>query len=260
MYFSFQGKTTLITGASMGLGEEFARQLARAGSHLILVARSKDKLEKIAHECETEYGIQAHVFICDLAWPEAPRKLYEDLQREKLHVDLLINNAGFGYCGPFEQALTEKDQEMIQVNIGALVTLTHLFLPAMLEKGSGGILNVASTAAFQPLPKLSLYAATKACVLSFTEALWAEYQQRGIRVFCLCPGNTKSHFHETAGVPPKYIFLQAPADRVIARALRLFSQTNRPSAIDGWLNFVLAVTSRFFPRAWVVQVTNLIYR
>ena len=256
----FKNLTVLITGASLGIGESLARELAKDGANLILVARSKEKLEALASELRKTYSIETHVFVSDLTQVIAPRSLFEAIRKANLHVDLLINNAGFGFCGPFEESILDKNQAMIELNVNALVQLTQLFLPAMLQKGKGGILNVASTAAYQPLPKMALYGATKAFVLSFTEALYAEYQNRGIRIFCLSPGNTKTNFHEVAGVKPRRIFFSSTSEEVARFALWNFAHTQKPSAVFGLRNKILAYGSKLFPRRVVLAIASQIYR
>jgi hypothetical protein len=257
---SFEGITALVTGASSGIGEAFARELAREGADLILVARSQDKLQLLAGELEQAYKRKVHVFETDLSFHEAPRRLYDSLQTAHLAVDLLINNAGFGRAGYFDDANAEKDDEMLLVNVNSLVALTHLFLPDMLVKGRGGIINVASTAAFQPLPYLSLYSATKSFVLHFTEALWAEYRQRGIRILCLCPGNTSTEFHRRAGIRKKRVFLVAEPEDVVHFGLHMYRHSDGPTAVYGFLNWLLAQAYRFMPRRGMVQILRRFYR
>src|SRR5271156_4950090 len=196
--YKYNGKTALITGASTGIGAEFARKLARRGMNVILVARSEDKLQALASELK---NIKATVIPLDLTLPDAAPTLKKKVAELGLQVDLLINNAGFGTFGPFEEIDPKLEQQEIQLNVMALVDLTHAFIPAMLERGEGAIINLASVAAHQPVPYMSVYAATKAFVLSFSEALWAEYKDRGIRVLSLNPGATKTEFHSVAKLP-----------------------------------------------------------
>ena len=184
---SFKGATVLVTGASSGIGEAFAYNLANRGANLILTARSEDKLRQIAKELSERHEIQVHVFPGDLSLLDMPQRLWDDVQSASLSVDVLINNAGFGKCGPFLEYDYQSHQDMLNLNIKALVGLTHLFLPSMLEKGDGGVINVASTAAFQPIPYLATYSATKAFVLGFSESLWGEYHEHGLTVLALCP-------------------------------------------------------------------------
>lgn len=260
MGFEYQGRTALVTGASMGIGECMARELAERGSNLVLVARSKEKLQVLAAELRSRHGVTVHIFPSDLTRNEGPHELMEAVLEAGIQVDLLINNAGFGDFGMFDEQGTSRITALMDLNVRALVVLTRLFLKPMQARGKGGILNVASTAAFQPIPKLALYSASKAFVLSFTEALWSELKGSGIRVMCLCPGNTESRFHETAGIPPKYRFLQAKTLDLVRHGLRVFSETNRPTTVHGFLNQLLAFGNRLAPRRLVLAITSSLYR
>lgn len=257
---SFANQTVLITGASCGLGADFARQLAAEGARLILVARSEDRMKALAQEIRAKGGAPAiEIIPCDLGLERAPRQLFDAVRARGLTVNVLINNAGFGKRGFFAEGEAEETQDMVAVNVSALVTLTHLFLPDMLARGRGGILNVASTASFQPMPYLALYAATKAFVLQLTEALWVEYHKRGIRVLCLCPGNTRTEFHERAGIEKQRIFLRAESPDVVRYGLKVFKETDRPVAVHGWANCLLSMGYRFLPRSWVARILGRLY-
>jgi short-subunit dehydrogenase len=256
---SFRGLSVLITGASRGIGAAFARELAKAGARLILTARSGDKLKTLADELKRLYPTSVDVFISDLSRPESPGELFREIQKAGIPVDILINNAGFGWCGCFEEAPSGTREAMTAVNVNALAGLTHLFLPGMLARGRGGVINIASTAAFQPMPYFTLYAASKAFVLSFSEALWAEYKDRGIRVLCFCPGNTKTDFHPRAGIAEKEIFFCASAEDAVRFGMKVFLDSRQPTAIHGWTNRFLALGYRILPRAWLVLMTGLIF-
>ena len=197
---SYSGKTALVTGASSGIGKAIAASLAARGARLILVARSKDKLEELAIQLRGPSGPEAVVIAMDLAAPGAAARLGEEAVRRGLTVDLLINNAGFGKWGNFldESIEIETYAEMVDLNIRAVVELCHVFLPAMAARGDCGILNVGSTGSFVPVPWAAVYGATKAFVLSFSEALYYEYRDRGVQVTALCPGNTESNFARVA--------------------------------------------------------------
>ncbi|OGW82852.1 MAG: hypothetical protein A2Z83_05740 [Omnitrophica bacterium GWA2_52_8] len=257
---SYQGKTALITGASGGIGEALACELARRGAHLILTARSRSKLEMLAARLGRDYGVNVHTFDFDLSLHQSARKLFTAVQSRQLDVDLLINNAGFGYAGKFHDAPLEKNESMIVLNAETPVMLCHLFLPLMAKKRSGGILNIASTASFQPLPYLALYGASKAFVLSFSEALWGEYQRLGIRVLCFCPGNTRTQFHEAAGVNPRLVFFAACAESAAKAALDVFSKSLKPVSVHGWANKIMAQGYRILPRAWITAAARSIYQ
>ncbi len=261
MSLSFANQTVLITGASSGLGADFARQLAAERAHLILVARSEDRMKDLAREIKAKSGSTAiEIIPCDLSLERSPQQLLETVRARGLTVDVLINNAGFGKRGLFAGDKAGEDHDLVAVNVSALVMLTHLFLPDMLARGRGGILNVASTAAFQPMPYLALYAASKAFVLHFTEALWGECRQRGIRVFCLCPGNTRTEFHQKAGIDRKHIFLRAESPDVVRYGLKIFKETDRPVAVHGFANRLLAMGYRFVPRSWVARIVGRLYQ
>lgn len=194
---SFAGKTVLITGASSGIGLALANELADSQAHVILVARSKNKLEELAAAFR-ERGQAATAIAMDLSEPASAENLYTTVQQKGLKVDLLINNAGYGRWGKFEQYERSDYNKMIQLNISTLTELCHLFLPEMIQQKSGGIINVASVAAFGPVPFGNVYSATKSYVLNFTEALNYEYKAQGIHIMALCPGATESKFMEVA--------------------------------------------------------------
>jgi short-subunit dehydrogenase len=197
-------KTALITGASSGIGQAFAEELATRQTNLILIARSQDKLYRLAKNLQDQASIRVEVMVQDLTEPQAGQKVYDWVQNKGLSVDLLINNAGFGDYGPFCERDLSRQLDMIQLNVKVLVELTHLFLSQMQQRGEGSIINVSSIAGFQPLPYLSIYAATKAFVLNFTEALWAENKDKGIKCLALCPGPTESDFFESAKFPQSF--------------------------------------------------------
>jgi short-subunit dehydrogenase len=186
--------TALITGGSGGIGLEVAKVLGRKGFDLVLVARTRDSLEAAAGQIEGKYEVKVHVFAADLRRREAPEAIFDFLRNEGIAVEILVNNAGFGLGGEFAETKITRELEMIQVNIAALTHLTKLFLPAMIKAKSGRILNLASTAAFQPGPLMAVYYATKAYVLSFSEALAEELRHSGVTVTALCPGPTRTDF------------------------------------------------------------------
>src|SRR5918911_1610120 len=191
-------KTTLITGASSGIGEAFARRLAAEGENVLVVARSEDKLASLCNELGRAHNVNAQYVALDLTERDAGSRLFEETEKRGLEVELLINNAGFGSTGDFLSLPLERYLEMIDLNIKALVDLTYRYLGPMRERKRGAIINVASTAAFQPVPFMATYAATKAFVLSFSEALWEENRERGVKVLALCPGVTDTNFFEAA--------------------------------------------------------------
>ena len=192
-------ETVLITGASSGIGLELAKCFAADGCRMILVSRKADALETLATQLRTEHKVQAQVFTVDLAEPEAPVRLASRLEKAGIRVDVLVNNAGFGAQGKFAELDLQRQLDMVQVNVTALLHLTGLLLPAMIKRREGGILNVASTAAFQPGPGMGVYYAFKAFVLSFTEAIAEELTGTGLKISALCPGPTVTNFGKAAG-------------------------------------------------------------
>ena len=245
---------TLVTGASAGLGAEFARQCARRGEPLALAARRRDRMEALA----AELGGDIHIFEADLARAGAAASLIAELAAEGLSVGTLINNAGFGLGGKFADRPLDRLSEMIDLNIRSLTELCHLVLPAMRERGEGAILNVASTAAFQPGPNMAVYYATKAYVLSFTEALHHELKGSGIRVSALCPGPTHSEFSDVADShSPTLERMKMPAAPVVAAGLAGLDR-NTAVVVPGFRNKVGAQASRVLTRAAMRRIIGSI--
>ncbi|WP_407944316.1 SDR family NAD(P)-dependent oxidoreductase [Paenibacillus durus] len=242
-----KGKWSLVTGASSGIGEQFARQLAKQGSHLVLVARSKSKLEELASELRKRYGIKAEVIPLDLAKEGAPSELYQQCRLLKVEIELLVNNAGFATHGLFEQVSGERQHEEVMLNVTAVVDMTHLFLPDMLRKSSGAVINVASTAGFQPLPYMAVYGATKAFVLSFTQALYWENRDRGVKFFALCPGSTDTSFFNVVGAEEASVGKKDTPERVVEIALRALKE-GKLYVVPGMQNYMGAQLSRFITR------------
>jgi short-subunit dehydrogenase len=252
--------TTLITGASSGIGEAFARNLAARGHNLLLIARSEDKLNSLCNELGRISSIHAQYFPIDLSQPESPARLFEETTKRDLQIDFLINNAGFGSMGDFAKLDRARELNMIDLNVRALVDLTHLFLQPMRERKGGVIINVASTAGFQPVPFMATYAATKAFVLSFSEALWEENRPFGIQVMALCPGVTETGFFEAAHMkqkPPARVS-QTP-DEVVETALRALKR-GKSHVISGWTNFFMTESERFVPRSLIVRAIGSVMR
>jgi short-subunit dehydrogenase len=252
--------TALITGASGGIGLELAREFARDKYDLVLVARSADKLDHLKKELEKEHGITARVCVMDLADPSTPGSIYEFLAREKIEIDYLINNAGFGDYGFFRDVDWVKTEQMIQVNITALTHLSRLLLPDMIRRNKGGIMNVASTAGFLPGPLMSVYYATKAYVLSFSEALANELKSTGVKVSVLCPGPTSSGFQAMAGLQTarliRFKIMASPVD--VARYGYQSLIRNKTIAIPGLLNKMTPYMVRLMPRKVVTAMIRMI--
>jgi len=245
--FEFSGKTVLITGGSTGLGEVFARELSHRGARLVLVARSEQKLGALARELGN-----AEYIALDLAAPGAAGRLFDAVREKQLEIDVLINNAGYGRHGAFDVLTLEEQRGQIDLNCGALVELSHLFLP-MIERRQGGIIQLASTAAFQPTPYISVYGATKAFVLSFSLALWAEYAPRGVRITCLSPGPTETPFFQRAGEGAAAGGKKAPAEGVVRDGLAAFV-AGRPSVVSGLGNKLQTFSSRLVGRAALAKL------
>jgi short-subunit dehydrogenase len=247
-----KNQTALVTGASYGIGLEFARIFAREGFDLVLVARSSEKLEEIAAEVRKVYGSQVRNIVKDLSAPGAAHELFQEVQRAGLAVDVLVNNAGVGTHGFFLETSRDKELAMLRLNIEALTDLCKLFLPAMARKKSGKILNVASTAAFQPGPLMAVYYASKAYVLSFSEALSHELAGTGVTVTCLCPGPTRSEFQKTAGIGHVKLFTYAAMKAApVAEAGYRGLMRGKRLVIPGLLNKIMAFSVRLTPR-WLV--------
>lgn len=249
--------TALVTGASGGIGEELARLFAADGHSLILVARSRDKLERLAAELKEKHNVAARVIASDLSHPESPREIFDELEGAGVSIDALVNNAGFGSYGLFAETDSKQELDMLQVNVVALTHLTKLFLPAMLARGRGYVMNVASTAAFQPGPLMAVYYASKAYVLSFSEALSNECEATGVRVSALCPGPTETGFVAAAGMGDSKLFDRAVMDaRTVAEAGYRGLLAGKPVVIPGFRNNLLARSIGFFPRGLVTKVVR----
>jgi short-subunit dehydrogenase len=255
-----QAQTALITGGSGGIGFQIARVLARKGFDLVLVSRKRDTLEASAGQLVGKFGVRVHVFAADLRRAEAPKAIFEFLQNENVPIEVLVNNAGFGLGGEFADTDVRRELDMIQVNIAALTHLTKLFLPPMIRHKSGRVLNIASTAAFQPGPLMAVYYATKAYVLSFSQALAEELRHSGVTVTALCPGATATDFAATAQVTKSRLFsafgMADPAD--VAEFGVAAMMHGRRVAIPGIKNKIVAQATRFAPRDVVARISRLI--
>ena len=250
---------SLITGASSGIGEVFARKLAARGRNVLLVARSEGKLITLCNELGRSSSIRAQYVALDLSLPESPARLFEEAEKRGLSIDLLVNNAGFGSFGDFSKADLARELNMIDLNVKALVELTYLFLKPMRERKQGAIINVASTAAFQAVPYMATYAATKAFVLSFSEALWEENRAFGVKVMALCPGVTETNFFEAArGEKPPARASQTP-EEVVDTALRGLA-SGKSHIISGWANWAMMEAERLAPRSLVTRMAGRMMR
>ncbi len=255
-------KTILITGATGGLGLEFCHLIAKEGHDLVISARNIDALNHLKQDLVSLYKIQVYTVAVDLSLPNSALELYNYTKENKIYITTLINNAGFGDFGRFDQSNWKKQSDLIQVNNTSLVHLTHLYLQDMKEKGYGEILNVASVASFMPGPLMSVYYASKAFVLSFTEALSVELKNTNIKVSVLAPGPTKTGFEENAALGNSGLFKNlkvADATQVAKFGLDALER-NKTIAIPGFFNQLLVISSKFSPRSWVRQVVYILQK
>ena len=252
---NYQNQTALITGASSGIGEAFARELASAGANLVLVARRIDRLEKLASEMEGTLGPKVTAIAMDLTNENAVAALASQLETLGIDIDILVNNAGFGTSGVFVGEDLNRVTNEINLNVNALVSLSRTFLPGMLKRKRGIIINVASTAAFQPVPTMAVYGATKAFVLSFTEALWAETLNSGVKVIALCPGATSTEFFEVAGSAGTGSKRESPLRVVTTVLTELAREKSRPSVVSGARNRVVSYLPRLVTRGFMSKLS-----
>lgn len=246
-------KVTLITGASSGIGEQFARQLAAEKHDLVLVARSEKALHELCDELMLKHHITAHYVVLDLTDDDAHTKLFEETEKHNFEVDWLINNAGFGSYGDFAKLDLDHELRMVDLNIRTLVALTHRYLPAMRERKSGKIINVSSAAGFQPIPFMSTYAASKAFVNSFSEAIAEENRPLGIQVLDVCPGSTKTNFFKAANMDkPITVKGQQTAEEVVKTALRAL-ESGRTRVVSGFVNDLVSRVVSVVPNALITR-------
>ena len=252
-------KATLITGASGGIGEAFARRLAGEKHNLVLVARSENRLHELCDELMLEHKITAHYLALDLTDANADRRLFDETEKHEFEIDWLINNAGFGSMGDFADLDIERELQMIALNVRSLVALTHRYLQKMRERRGGTIINVSSSASFQPVPFMATYAATKAFVTSFSEAIAEENRPFGITVTALCPGPTDTNFFNAAGAQPlKMKGMQTP-DEVVETAIGA-ARRGRAQIVSGWTNYIGATLGNLVPNRLITRVIGNVLR
>lgn len=252
--------TALITGASSGIGLEFAKIFAAQKNNLVLIARSANKLNELADTLKQQYDIMVRVIAADLSKMDEVQQVYSTCKEEGIVIDYLINNAGFGDFGFFIENDWSKTEQMIDLNMKSLTKLCYLFAPDMVVRKSGRILNVASTAAFQPGPTMAVYYATKSYVLFFSEALSNELKNFGVTVTCLCPGATESGFQAAAAMEESALIKgkKLPTSTEVALFGYKAMMKGKLTVIHGWMNFLLANSIRFTPRAWVLPIVRKI--
>ncbi len=250
-------ETALVTGASSGIGLELAKLFAKDNKNLVIVARSEDKLNELASELSEKHGVDVKVIVKDLSNLNAPTEIFDQLNAENLEIDYLVNNAGFGAVGPFSELEYERQVNMINLNVTSLVALTRLFLPGLIEKNSGGVLNVGSLAGFQAGPNAAIYYATKAFVLSFTEALSSELKKTNLKVSCLAPGPVATGFGEESGMDNALLFktVVMNVNDVVDVAYIEFMK-GKTVIIPGLINKFLPQLGRIFPRKVVREIAG----
>jgi len=257
---TYAERWALVTGASSGIGKEFAHRLAALGMHLVLTARREDEMKTLADELDTRHGTRCEIIPLDLSVPGHPAKLIEEIEQRGIEIELLVNNAGFGIVGTFQDTDQEQVFDLVQLNIAALTELAYRLAGPMVERGHGGIINISSVAAFQPVAYMSAYAASKAYVLHFSEALWAEFKDYGVTVLAVCPGPTETEFFEVAGVPG---WLKGQSSHttedVVKLALRSLEK-KKHYVVVGWKNYILSLLCRLAPRKMVVNESRKYFR
>jgi short-subunit dehydrogenase len=258
MNAEWRGKWALITGASAGIGVALAKELAAGGANLVLTARRQEQLQELARDLSAKHQIKTSIFVADLAEPNAPEKIYEFTCAQGITVELLVNNAGFGAYGELHSVEVPRLLDMVHVNCSAVVHLTRLYLPEMVARRSGDILILASTAAFQAVPYISTYAATKAFDLLFAEGLAEEMKPHGIRVCALCPGSTESEFHTVAG-QEKFMRKAETAEKVARTGLKALA-AGKSYVISGLGNYLGAQGERLVPRRMVTRIAGNMFK
>jgi len=255
----WQGRWALVTGASAGIGVALATQLSACGTHLVLTARRRERLEELSRKLKDANGIQTEIVVADLAQPDAPGKIFRFTKEKGIAVEILINNAGFGQYGEVAQAETQRLLDMVQVNCTAVVHLTRLYLPDMIARRRGDVLILASTASFQAVPYISTYAATKAFDLLFAEGLAEEMKPHGIHVCALCPGSTESEFHAVAG-QEKFTSDNPETAQKVARTGLQALAAGKSYVISGLGNYLGAQSQRIVPRRIVTRIAAKMFR
>jgi short-subunit dehydrogenase len=257
---AYAGHWGLVTGASSGIGAEFARQLAARGMHCVLVARREDRLRALARELEAAHGTRCEIVAADLSRPHAGRELLAEVSGRGIAVELLVNNAGFGLVSSVEKTDVGQALELIQVNIAGLTELTLLAAQEMVQRGHGGIINIGSIVSFQPVGYMGVYSASKAYVLHFSEALWAELRPHGVTVTTLCPGTTRTEFFDRSGVPGWAEQKRGEDVRSVVRTGLKAFDAGRHYVVSGWSNYLLSLAARLATRATVVKGTMSVFR
>lgn len=255
----WRGRWALVTGATSGIGRALAEELGACGANVVLTARRRRRLAEVRKQLCDTYGVRVEVLVADLAERDAPEKIFAFTEDRAITVDLLVNNAGLGSYGDFNTRDVRRELEIVQVNCSAVVALTHLYLSGMVKRRSGDILIVASTAAYQPVPYMATYAASKAFDLQLAEALAEEVKRYGVRVCALCPGPTVSEFVAAAGVPEQVLGIMETAEQVARAGLRALA-AGEHSVISGFTNWLGVEVQRIAPRAFVTAAAERVFR
>ncbi|MFN0198141.1 MAG: SDR family NAD(P)-dependent oxidoreductase [Planctomycetaceae bacterium] len=260
MLKAYSDHWALITGASSGIGAEFARRLAARGMHLILTGRRKELLDQLAGELHTHHGTKCEVIVGDLSDPAEPSRMMNDIRGKGIEIELLINNAGFGMVGEVEKTEVSRVLQLIRLNMSALTELTYLVLPSMIARKHGAVINVASVAGIQPVAFMPVYSASKAYVLHFSEALWAEVRGKGVTVMALCPGTTQTEFFDVAGAQG---WLKKHRSQTVGEVVKTALwglEKRRQYIIPGWGNYFLSLLVRIATRRTVVSESRKYFR
>lgn len=258
----YSGKWAMITGASSGIGKAYVERFAKEGANLILIARGQQALEQLAQEMRIQAGVEVLVIAKDLSLQNSPQEIFDEVKEKNIHVDILINNAGFAVYGKLHETILARNQEQLMLNVVGLSSLTQLFIKPMVEKNrSGTIINVASTAGFQPLPYMANYGASKAFVRQFTEALWAEYRNEGIKVLAVCPGSTETNFFNVVNAKEASVGRRDTPENVVEESLRAL-KCGKIYVITGpfFSNFLLSQLSRLVTHKFVTKITEKVMR
>lgn len=254
-------KCVLVTGASSGIGYDLAGLFAQGGFDLVLTARNRPALDALSQKCQRDYNTHAEVLEADLSDPSSPQHIFDELSARSISIEILVNNAGLGTHGPFAEADWPSQMQMLQVNLVAATHLTRLFLPGMIQRGSGRILNVASMASFLPGPYMSIYYATKAFLLSHTVALAEELRATGVTITALCPGATQTDFQRRAGMQHARLFKNSPMDSLtVARAGYRGLMQGKTIVIPGLTNKLISLASRVFSRRRMARIAGKLNR
>lgn len=256
----FKNKWALVTGASSGIGKAFAERLAKEGANLILLARGQEALEELANILRQTYLVQIVVLAKDLSSQQAPEEVFAELNKTGIHVDILVNNAGFAVYGKLHETNLAKNQEQLMLNIVSLSSMTQLFVKPMAERKSGIIINVASTASFQPVPYMSNYGASKSFVRQFTEALWAEYKNDGVHILAVCPGATETNFFNVVDAKEASVGKRDTPENVVNESFRALA-CGKIYVIPGPMNnFLVSQLSRLVTHKFITKITEKILR